>query len=78
MSANATGLPGEVYIDENGFCHRCGVSKSTAQRLRQSGDGPRFVKLGKGRTSAVRYRLSDVEAWLTQRTFVSTSASKGK
>lgn len=78
MSTNATGLSGEVYIDEDGLCQRIGVSKSTAQRFRASGMGPPFVKLGPGRTAAVRYRLSDVEAWLQANTFASTSAAKGE
>lgn len=45
------------------------LSKPTLERLRVSGDGPRFCKLG----SAVRYRRIDLEAWLESRVVHSTS-----
>jgi hypothetical protein len=35
--------------------------------------GPRFVKLG----TAVRYRLTAVEAWLDERTFATTAEAEG-
>jgi len=39
------------------------------RNLRTKGGGPRFVKLGR----SVRYRLSDLEAFLDAQTFASTS-----
>ena len=36
------------------------LSPNTLSRWRWSGDGPRYVKLGR----AVRYRVADLEAWL--------------
>jgi hypothetical protein len=40
---------------------------STLRDWRARGYGPRSTKLGRGRNGAVRYRLSDVEAWEAER-----------
>jgi predicted DNA-binding transcriptional regulator AlpA len=48
---------------------RLGLSTSCLNKWRVYGKGPRFVKLGK----AVKYRLTDVEAWLEERSRRSTS-----
>ena len=45
------------------------LSQRTLERLRLSGDGPRFCKLRR----SIRYRLSDLEAWLSARAVGSTS-----
>ncbi len=45
------------------------LSKPTLERLRLTGDGPPYAKLGK----AVRYRRADLEAWLASRMIRSTS-----
>lgn len=41
----------------------------TLANWRTAGTGPRFVKVG----GSVRYRRSDVDAWLEKRTISSTS-----
>ena len=46
-----------------------GISASTLAKLRLSGDGPSFLKLGK----RVAYRPQDLEDWINQRVFRSTS-----
>jgi excisionase family DNA binding protein len=46
------------------------LSERTLERLRVSGLGPKFIRCG-GR--AVRYRQSDLDAWLTARSVRSTS-----
>lgn len=46
-----------------------GVAKSTLAKMRLSGTGPVFVKLGR----RVAYRLDDLEAWVTENRFRSTS-----
>lgn len=48
---------------------RVGLSPVTLERLRISGEGPRYAKLGK----AVRYRASDLEEWIASRLIRSTS-----
>jgi len=45
------------------------LGKPTLDRLRISGGGPRFAKLG----GAVRYRKADLDAWLESRLLSSTS-----
>jgi predicted DNA-binding transcriptional regulator AlpA len=45
------------------------LSERTLERFRVSGIGPKFVRMGK----SVRYRLTDVEAWIERRTVGSTS-----
>ncbi|MFA7586264.1 MAG: helix-turn-helix domain-containing protein [Novosphingobium sp.] len=48
----------------------CRLSQSYLNTLRVSGGGPAFLKLG----SAVRYRRTDLDAWLESRLARSTSA----
>ena len=45
------------------------LSKATLDRFRLTGEGPTFAKLG----GAVRYRQSDLDAWLESRLINSTS-----
>jgi excisionase family DNA binding protein len=45
------------------------LSERTLERFRTSGAGPRFVRCGK----SIRYRQSDVEAWIERRSVGSTS-----
>ncbi|MFC3373085.1 helix-turn-helix transcriptional regulator [Glutamicibacter protophormiae] len=44
---------------------RLGLSVGALAQMRYRGNGPRFIKLG-GRQ--VRYRESDIQAWLDQQT----------
>lgn len=48
-----------------------GLSKSTLEKLRVWGTGPKYLKLNR----TVRYRVSDLEAWLNERVVSSTSES---
>jgi predicted DNA-binding transcriptional regulator AlpA len=45
------------------------LDQRTLERFRVAGTGPRFVKMGK----SIRYRPSDLDAWLATRTVGSTS-----
>lgn len=45
------------------------LGKPTLERLRLTGNGPRFAKLGK----SVRYRRADLDAWLASKLIRSTS-----
>ena len=45
------------------------LSERTLERLRQSGLGPKFLRI----RHSVRYRAADVEAWLASRVVGSTS-----
>ena len=48
-------------------------SKDRIAKERISGDGPPFVKLGRGRTALIRYRRDAVVAWLAARERLNTS-----
>lgn len=43
------------------------ISKSSLRRLRMTGEGPPFIKLGSDRRSKVLYAKADVDAWLELR-----------
>lgn len=45
------------------------LSKPTLERLRLTGEGPCYAKLGK----SVRYRREDLDSWLASRLVRSTS-----
>ena len=47
------------------------LSPRTLEKMRLTGDGPPFIKLGRHR--AVRYRESDLQAWIEGRIRKSTS-----
>jgi hypothetical protein len=50
------------------------VHPDTLARWRRRGDGPPFVKLGTGRTSAIRYRREDVDTYIEANVHESTSS----
>lgn len=50
----------------------CRLGKPTLERFRLTGEGPRFAKLG----GAVRYRRTDLDAWLESRLVSSTSEAR--
>ena len=49
-----------------------GMAVQTLARLRHSGCGPKFIKLGLGKRS-IGYRIGDLDDWLDQRVRSSTS-----
>ncbi|MGE3249695.1 MAG: helix-turn-helix transcriptional regulator [Hyphomonadaceae bacterium] len=49
---------------------RLGLSVSTLAKMRVTGRGPSFVKISR----AVRYRIEDLDAYISQRLRVSTSS----
>lgn len=49
-----------VLLSQDQLCRWLGKSSAWAERGRMAGYGPRFVKVGR----SVRYRTSDVLAWL--------------
>ena len=56
-----------VLLDNDGAAEVLGVSPKTLPRWRWAGTGPAFLRVGR----AIRYRRSDLEAWLDGR-FVAT------
>lgn len=47
----------------------CRLSRTYLEKLRGTGGGPRFIKLGR----RVRYRLADLEDWIESGIRMSTS-----
>jgi predicted DNA-binding transcriptional regulator AlpA len=67
MSTIDSSPSGSAYsqlIDEKQLCAELGISSVTATKWRARAEGPRFIKVGR----LIRYRRSDVEAWLISRT----------
>ena len=56
----------DIIITESEFCRRYRVSARSAQRWRQTGSGPAWLRLGPRR---IGYREADCEKWATSRTF---------
>jgi len=50
-------------------------SPSWLERKRREGGGPRFLKAGRGKTAKIYYRFDDLDAWVDEHLFVSTSES---
>jgi hypothetical protein len=49
------------------------ISPRTMQRMRQTGDGPRYVKIGGGPRASVRYEEAELDRYLDQRRRQNTS-----
>lgn len=49
------------------------ISRRTLERMRLTGDGPPFMKIGSGKRSRVLYKHADIADWLEGRLFRSTS-----
>lgn len=60
----------DFYLIQSEAAELLRISERTLERMRLTGDGPPFMKVGARR---VIYRQSDIESWLAERTFVSTS-----
>jgi predicted DNA-binding transcriptional regulator AlpA len=69
-SKRRSGMPSEL-MNAAELGQRLSKSTAALANWRYLGLGPRFVKVGK----AVRYRVSDVEAWLDQNTHQQSGAA---
>lgn len=61
----------DTFLNTAEAAHRLGVSASYLNKLRLTGGGPVFVKLG----AKVVYDLADLTAWVSARRRTSTSQS---
>lgn len=57
--------------DTHGAAERTGLAVATLEKLRCSGRGPRFAKIGR----AVRYRVTDLDEWVASHLVANTSQS---
>jgi Helix-turn-helix domain len=60
----------EPLMDEGGAAAYLGLTPRAMQAYRYRGDGPEFIRLS-GR--AIRYALTDLDAWVASRKFRCTS-----
>ena len=59
----------QVYLTVSEAADRIRMSKSFLDKLRVNGGGPRFIKNG----SRVVYRVGEIDMWMREREFASTS-----
>lgn len=58
-------IPGlDPLYTERQFAKYAGIAEGTARNWRVEGRGPTWVKLGQN--GAIRYRASDIEAWIAE------------
>lgn len=58
-----------IVLNTGQVAERLGLSESTLAKMRLSGDGPPYSKLGR----RVVYRPEDIDAWIASNRFSSTS-----
>lgn len=56
-------------LTTNQAAERCNLSRRTLEKLRLTGGGPIYIRLG----GAVRYRAEDLDAWIAANRRRSTS-----
>ncbi|WP_291147204.1 helix-turn-helix domain-containing protein [Hyphomicrobium sp.] len=68
-AANGTAVsePSTTLMNTARLSGYLGLSVPTLERLRGTGEGPPYMKLGSGRTSRVMYDKRDVDAWLASK-----------
>ena len=65
--------PNDRLLTEHEAADRLGLAVATLRRWRWSGDGPKHIKLGPARGSAVRYAPADLAAFVAAGIRSSTS-----
>lgn len=63
----------KLYLNSQEAADILRLSIRTLERKRVEGTGPPYLKAGKGSRARVLYRLEDLEAWLKNHMFTSTS-----
>ncbi len=64
-------VTGGEYLTPREAARRYKISERTIERLRETGDGPPFIRVGPRR---ILYRDADWKAWLAERTHASRAA----
>jgi len=59
-------IPERAYLNTRETATYLGVSKTWLDHQRLSGGGPPYSKIGKAKTSLVRYYIADLDAWMRQ------------
>lgn len=69
-----TAVPTELeYLTTLEAARMLRVAKSTLERMRVQGTGPRYFKVGPGKRSRVLYQVDEIRNWLQRQTYGSTS-----
>ena len=63
----------EPYLTSDEAAAVLRLSPRTLERMRVMGNGPRFLKAGRGKRSRVLYKHADLISWLEDSSFSSTS-----
>ena len=59
-------LRAEGLLTTQGVADRLGVASATVAWWRSQNQGPKFIRLGRGKRAPIRYRLEAVEAYLAE------------
>jgi excisionase family DNA binding protein len=70
LKARAALPASQHFMNETELAEFLGLSKRTIQRLRLTGEGPAYRRIGKRR---IAYLRSDIDAWTASRSRRSTS-----
>jgi len=70
LKARAELPAAQHFMNEKEVANYSGLSVRTIQRLRMTGEGPAYRRLGRRR---VAYLRSDIDAWVHSRVYRSTS-----
>lgn len=73
MEKPFTTKPKKKWLSPREAAEYVGLSVDHLARLRVQGDGPRFAKTARGRSGAIRYPDTELDAWMTARMRTSTS-----
>lgn len=58
----------ETLLKERLFAEIFGISVACARKWRRQGVGPKWIRIGGPGGRAIRYRLSDLEAYIKENT----------
>ena len=67
-------LTNQAPLDTRAAAQYLGMSKSTLEKTRVYGGGPKYLKLN----HLVRYRPQDLDEWMSERLIGSTSERAGR
>lgn len=70
----STSPPEQHFIRTRAAAHYLSIGKSTLDKYRLTGEGPRFSKLGR----SVVYALADLDSWAASRAVSSTSEADAR
>jgi DNA-binding transcriptional MerR regulator len=78
VGVGRSGLMENEFLSTGELAKLLHRESQTLRVWRTLGQGPRFMRTGDGPFSRVLYSRKDVEDWLAQRTFHSTSEERAK